>query len=148
MLDTVLWVIGVGGVGLLWYIARPQQLTPPSESLKEIPKPIVIKPENLDEILSNQKENIFLLDVRSQKEFKKGQKIDAAHNVPVSFIMYKIKTIPRDKKIVAICASGNRSLTASSLLLMQGFADVVTLEGGMNAWLAYKKISKTGVPTS
>lgn len=129
-------------LGAMWYIKRPTQTPPPPETDREIPKPQVIKPQELDMLLQGQPDQIFLLDVRGRKEFIKGQKLDPVVNVPVSFIMYRIKDIPKDKKIVAVCASGNRSLTAASVLMMQNYSDVVTLEGGMNAWLSYKGIAK------
>ena len=126
----------------MWYVKRPSQTPPPPETDREIPKPSVIKPPELEKMLQEQPDNIFILDVRGRKEFTKGQKLDRALNVPVSFIMYRLKNIPREKTIVTVCASGNRSLTGASVLMMQDFPKVLSLEGGMHAWLAYKNIPK------
>ena len=129
-------------IATMWWVKRPTQTPPPAETNREIPKPTVIKPPELEQMLTEKPDDIFILDVRGRKEYTKGQKLERALNVPVSFIMYRIKSIPRDKTIVTVCASGNRSLTGAAVLLMQDFPKVVSLEGGMNAWLAYKNMPR------
>lgn len=48
--------------------------------------------------------------------------------------------IPKDKKIIPHCQSGARSAIGTSLLLKNGFKDVLNLEGGFSAW------EKEGLP--
>ena len=47
----------------------------------------------------------------------------------------------KDKTVIAVCASGVRSATASGLLKKSGFTDVYSLDGGMTAW------QSQGLPT-
>ena len=42
----------------------------------------------------------------------------------------------RDTPVVTICAAGTRSLYALMLLKAQGYREVKSVDGGMNAWLA------------
>jgi rhodanese-related sulfurtransferase len=49
-------------------------------------------------------------------------------------------TLPRDKMIVAVCASGHRSNAAARALQRAGY-EVESLKGGMHAW------KKAGLPT-
>jgi rhodanese-related sulfurtransferase len=42
--------------------------------------------------------------------------------------------IPRDREVLLICRSGNRSGTAQRQLLQLGYEQVFNVSGGMNAW--------------
>jgi hydroxyacylglutathione hydrolase len=42
--------------------------------------------------------------------------------------------VPRTGTVHIICGSGYRSSIAGSLLMNRGFANVVNVVGGMNAW--------------
>jgi len=41
--------------------------------------------------------------------------------------------LPRDRRVVVVCRSGNRSARATALLVRSGF-EAVNLNGGMRAW--------------
>jgi rhodanese-related sulfurtransferase len=43
--------------------------------------------------------------------------------------------VPRDRPVLAICHSGQRSLAAAAFLLSLGYADVSNVEGGTSAWI-------------
>lgn len=51
-----------------------------------------------------------------------------------------MEEIPKDKTLLAHCASGARSAIAASLLQANGFKDVLNVKGGFNAW------KKKGLP--
>jgi rhodanese-related sulfurtransferase len=74
----------------------------------------------------------LLLDVRELDEWAAGHAPGAVH-VPLGQL--DPATLPRDRVVVAICRSGNRSGTAARWLAAAGI-DVRNLAGGMKAWAA------------
>lgn len=78
------------------------------------------------------KEELLLLDVRTPEEFVDWH-IHGAINLPMNELLRRLDTIPKDKDIVAICAHGVRSRTATQWLAGSGYS-AKTLSGGMAAW--------------
>ena len=76
-----------------------------------------------------------VVDVRETSEFNAGHIADARH-IPVGQLVERVKELEKfkDKPIVLVCASGNRSTTAAATLHKAGFTQVWSLAGGMNAW--------------
>jgi len=76
-----------------------------------------------------------ILDVRDATEFAAGH-IRSAKNIPVSELSKRITELEKQKAhtVLTVCASGTRSATASAVLTRAGFANVVSLDGGMSAW--------------
>jgi rhodanese-related sulfurtransferase len=54
--------------------------------------------------------------------------------IPLTELPDRLNELPRDKPIVIICHSGNRSGQALDILLKAGFTQVVSMEGGLIAW--------------
>lgn len=77
----------------------------------------------------------IIVDVREPDEFKSGR-IPNARNVPLAKVIDGAKGLEKlkAKPILVVCQTGSRSGQAAGSLQKQGFADVVTLSGGMNAW--------------
>ncbi len=48
----------------------------------------------------------------------------------------RLSEIPKDRNIVVVCRSGNRSAVGRDLLLNSGFANVTSMAAGMNSWQA------------
>ena len=78
-----------------------------------------------------------ILDVRDTTEFAAGH-INNAKNIPVAELSKRIAELEKQKAhtVLTVCASGTRSATASAVLTRAGFANVVSLDGGMSAWQA------------
>jgi len=78
-----------------------------------------------------------ILDVRESTEFATGH-IKNAKNIPVSELAKRITELEKQKAhtVLTVCASGTRSATASAILTRAGFANVVSIDGGMSAWQA------------
>lgn len=74
----------------------------------------------------------LLLDVRQPEEFREGH-IPGSKLIPLSELNYRLKELPKDREIVCICRSGNRSGTAARKLVSAGFKSY-NMRGGMNAW--------------
>ena len=86
-------------------------------------------------------ERPFVLDVRQPEEYRRGH-IAGAKLIPLNELGRRMKELPREREIVCVCASGNRSSSATRMLTGAGYK-AVNMKGGMSAWqranLAVKK---------
>jgi rhodanese-related sulfurtransferase len=82
--------------------------------------------------------SLHILDVRQPAEWRHGH-IHGAHNLPLMQLKRRLATLPQDKTIVTVCASGHRSNAAARTLQRAGH-QVENLRGGMHAW------TKAGLP--
>ncbi len=82
----------------------------------------------------------LLLDVRTQAEYDEGH-INDPTLIPVTELESRLDEISeyKDKPVLVYCRSGNRSVTASNILIDNGFSEVHNLLGGIGAWNAYKE---------
>lgn len=87
-----------------------------------------------DELAANL-DDYQVLDVRNESEWKDGH-IDSATLLPASEITDGAMPagMADDKPIAIICGSGFRSSVASSLMQARGMDNLVTVQGGMEAW--------------
>ena len=84
----------------------------------------------------NIKNNILLLDVRTLDEFDGPLgHIAGAVLIPIQEIEQRIDELNKhkEKEIIVICRSGNRSQTGTRILISHGF-NAVNMVGGMKAW--------------
>jgi rhodanese-related sulfurtransferase len=75
----------------------------------------------------------LLVDVREPKEFAAVRAAGAAL-LPISRFLAGFRALPRDRELLLICRSGNRSHDAARFLLDQGWTDVVNVAGGTIDW--------------
>jgi rhodanese-related sulfurtransferase len=80
--------------------------------------------------------NAVLLDVRDAAEFATGS-ILGAKNIPLADLESRIAEVGKNKTVavVAVCAMGSRAAKAATLLRAQGYAEAVSLTGGIKAWV-------------
>ena len=76
----------------------------------------------------------FLLDVREPWEYREGH-VPGAQLIPLAELEQRVNEVPRDRPILAICHSGQRSLAAASFLLQLGYTSVSNVDGGTAAWI-------------
>lgn len=76
--------------------------------------------------------SVYVLDVRQPGEWRHGH-IHGSRNVPLIHVKSQLATLPHDKTIVTVCASGHRSAVAARTLQRSGY-QVENLKGGMHAW--------------
>ena len=74
-----------------------------------------------------------LLDVREPWEYAIGH-IPGSVLLPLSELPSRLSEVPADGAVVTICHYGQRSLTARDLLVRAGYAQVLSLAGGVDAW--------------
>lgn len=79
------------------------------------------------------RDDVVILDVREDWEFTDGH-IPGALWIPLGEIPQRVNEIPKDKTVVAVCRSGNRSSRATAFLRQNGFDNVHNMLGGMIAW--------------
>ena len=75
---------------------------------------------------------VALVDVREQNEWEAGH-VEGSTLHPLS--AFDADKLPRDKPIVLICRSGNRSMTALRAARAAGFTDVWHYKGGAIGWV-------------
>ncbi len=85
------------------------------------------------EIMNSEKDAI-ILDVRTESEFL-SEHIKNAINLPLDLIEEKVESVVDDKDaiILVYCRSGNRSVTASDILVSLGYTNVSNF-GGISTW--------------
>ncbi len=108
--------------------------------------------KNIDEIfpwdLDEKKDNLpMLLDIREPYEFE-AMHIKGSINVPRGILETACEydfeeTVPelveaREKEIVVICRSGNRSVFAAEVMKMMGYKNAVSLKTGLRGWVDYE----------
>jgi rhodanese-related sulfurtransferase len=100
--------------------------------------------DELAAMMASASDTPVILDVRTEGEFRsRDGHIAGAILVPVDMladVLPRLESL-RDREVVVVCRSGNRSSYASSMLCREGFGQVSNLAGGMNAWV------RAGLPT-
>ena len=84
----------------------------------------------------NAKNNILLLDVRTATEFEGPlSHIAGAVLLPIQELEQRVDELNehKEKEIIVICRSGNRSQNGTRILISHGF-NAVNMLGGMKAW--------------
>ena len=77
----------------------------------------------------------FFLDVREPSEWEEAH-IPYATLIPLGELTARLSEVPKDKNIIVVCRSGNRSAVGRDLLLSSGFSSVTSMAGGMSTWQA------------
>jgi rhodanese-related sulfurtransferase len=76
----------------------------------------------------------LLIDVREQHEWDAGR-MPGAQLIPMGEIPQRIADLPRDRKIIFTCRSGNRSGHIKDYMIDEhSYSDVHNLLGGILAW--------------
>lgn len=83
--------------------------------------------------LVEQREGLFLLDVRTFGEYRQAR-LEGARLIPIDQIMKRISELPTDKPILVYCAVGSRSAQVVNYLARRGYPEVYNLYGGIYSW--------------
>jgi glyoxylase-like metal-dependent hydrolase (beta-lactamase superfamily II)/rhodanese-related sulfurtransferase len=76
----------------------------------------------------------LVVDVREPDEYGHGH-VPKAVNIPQAELATRLDELPHDRPLLLICRTGARSLRAAQFLRQVGFDQVVTVDGGIRAWL-------------
>lgn len=103
-------------------------------------------PWDLEEIM--QQREVMLLDVREPYEYE-AMHIAGSINVPRGVLETACEydyeeTLPelveaRDKEIVVVCRSGNRSVFVCDVMQLMGYINVSSLKTGLRGWVDYEQ---------
>jgi rhodanese-related sulfurtransferase len=74
-----------------------------------------------------------LIDVREPVEWRQGH-APGATSIPLAQLSARIASLSRDRDVLLICRSGNRSGVAQDILARAGFDHAINVQGGMLAW--------------
>jgi rhodanese-related sulfurtransferase len=87
-------------------------------------------------VLMMNRQPSFLIDVRGEQDFNSGH-LQNATNIKLEEIPDKIGVIKKHSKklIIVYCQKGIRSEQAVNMLVKLGLDNVVSIEGGINAWI-------------
>jgi rhodanese-related sulfurtransferase len=105
-------------------INRPQA----SQTAGPLPKEIAVA-----EAYQKYQAGTFFLDVREQSEWDEYHAPNATL-IPLGTLESRLGELPRDRQIVVVCRSGNRSQQGRDILLNNGFTQVASMAGGMKTW--------------
>ena len=75
----------------------------------------------------------LLLDVREVNEFR-DVRVPGSTLIPMSQLGARLDEVPRDRPVLVICATGNRSANVTGHLLASGWTDVANIAGGISTW--------------
>lgn len=98
----------------------------------QLEKAQVISLDEFKQLRSN--ENIQLIDVRGETEYKAGH-IQDAENIFVGTLGKNLDKLAKDKQVVIHCQGGDRTAIAYSFLYKNGFRNVKNYSAGMNEWV-------------
>ncbi len=85
----------------------------------------------------------FILDVREPDEWTEYH-IPGATLISLGDLAARVNEVPRDKEVVVVCRSGNRSQAGRDILVSAGFTKVTSMAGGLKEWAAAKLPTVTG----
>lgn len=86
----------------------------------------------LNELLQSG-DDFLMVDVRSPAEYAHDGHIEGAQLIPLQELFHHPDELSKDKEIVFVCRSGNRSMVACQQMAQLGYK-VKNFNGGMIAW--------------
>ena len=85
--------------------------------------------------MSKIKEGAYLVDVRRNHEVEQVTfDVPNYMHIPLNELEDRIGEIPKDKEIVMVCLTGERSLKTTYFLMNNGFDKVFNMAGGIVKW--------------
>lgn len=90
--------------------------------------------------LANREHGIFI-DIRSPEQFKTGS-IPQSRNIPSADLESKAASLPKNKPLILVCDTGQKTGAAVGTLRKLGFERVVSIQGGLRSW------TQDGLPLS
>jgi rhodanese-related sulfurtransferase len=125
--NLVLWgilALLVLGVSAIWFVSQG------STEADRFPLEI-----SVDEAVAKRDVGAFILDVRQPEEWNEFH-VPNSTLIPLGELASHMDELPKDREIVIVCRSGNRSAQARDLLLGAGFIQVTSMAGGLTQWKA------------
>lgn len=88
-------------------------------------------------------EGAILVDVRENDEVKElSYDVPDLIHIPLSEFEERFNEVPKDREVVMVCKSGERSLKATYFLMNHGWTNVFNMQNGIIRWI------QKGFPTN
>jgi len=87
---------------------------------------------SVDEGYQMYQSGVFMLDVRTQQEWDEYHAPNATL-IPLDQLLSRLDELPKDREILVVCRSGNRSQQGRDILRAAGF-DATSMAGGLKEW--------------
>ena len=126
----------IAGVAVVAVIAitavllSQQNTAAPSAVVQPLPAEV-----SVSDAVAKRESGAFILDVRQPDEWVEYHVPDSTL-IPLGELDSRLSDVPKDKDIVVVCRSGNRSQSGRDILLKAGFTRVTSMVGGLSAWKA------------
>jgi rhodanese-related sulfurtransferase len=127
---------GAGGASVS--VASVPTGSAPAAAVAGVPAEITVA-----EAAAKREAGAFILDVREPAEWTEYH-IPGATLISLGELEARVKEVPRDKEVVVVCRSGNRSQAGRDILVNAGFTQVTSMAGGLKEWAAAKLPTVTG----
>ncbi|HZS76743.1 MAG TPA: rhodanese-like domain-containing protein [Ktedonobacteraceae bacterium] len=88
---------------------------------------------SVEETRARQKAGAVIVDVREPYEWREGY-IPGAKLISLGSLAGRVGELDPSKEVIAVCRSGNRSISAALILQRAGFTQVSSMTGGMMSW--------------
>lgn len=89
---------------------------------------------NVDQAHEMYQNGVFVLDVRTQEEWDEYHAPNTTL-IPLDQLQARINEVPKDREILVVCRSGNRSQQGRDILLAAGY-NATSMAGGLKEWYA------------
>lgn len=129
-----LW-IGIGGLALIALITAAVLLSRPAAQPPAVSgAPAALPAEiSVQDAYSKYQQGAYLLDVRTQEEWNEYHAPNTTL-IPLDQLASRVAEVPKDREVVVVCRSGNRSQAGRDILLKAGYPSVTSMAGGLKEW--------------
>jgi len=131
---TIILLVGVAGFLMA---GGGSSSTPAATAQTATEAPVsgeTLPPEiSVDEAYKLYQNGAFVLDVRTPGEWDEYHAPNTTL-IPLDELEARVNEVPRDKQVVLVCRSGNRSQVAYGILEQAGFDNMTSMSGGLKAW--------------
>ena len=55
--------------------------------------------------------------------------------MPQADLAIRLEEVPKDRDVLVVCATGNRSMRAAGFLKAVGYNQITNLDGGTSSWI-------------
>jgi len=112
----------VYGEGFPVWEEKGNKIVPGPEYAKKI-ETAKISSHDLKKLIDSRNNNIVIVDVRDETEYKEGH-IPTAINIPAESFALKSEVLPKEKKIIVYCNTGGRSYMAYRKLMKLAYPSI------------------------
>lgn len=116
--------------GIVYSLVQAQKPSDPAAFSTSLPLEISVA-----QAAQAKDEGAFILDVRQPEEWAQFH-IPGATLIPLGELPNRLNEIPKDREVIVVCRSGNRSAQGRDILLRAGYTLVTSMAGGVTEWQA------------